>query len=183
MDRDDSSELRSPTSAEDDARSFEQLLYEEHRHVAAITLNRPRTRNALSMQLSDELVRALRLVSSSESTKVLVLRGAGGTFCAGDDINEMRQWGDANSVILQSLGICASPPAVLNVTGPETLSVRWLAHRLAELPKDRRRWLEVMSAHPILIQRPIITAEDGTTVIGRSEETVRKALDAEQQSR
>ena len=41
--------------------------------------------------------------------------------------------GDANSVILQSLGICASPPAVLNVTGPETLSVRWLAHRLAEL--------------------------------------------------
>jgi arsenate reductase len=49
---------------------------------------------------------------------------------------------------------------------------------LADLPKDRRQWLEVMSAHPILIQRPIITADDGTTVVGRSEESVRKALGA-----
>ena len=49
---------------------------------------------------------------------------------------------------------------------------------LAELPHDRRRWLEVMAAHPILIQRPIITADDGTTVVGRSWEAVRRALDA-----
>jgi nucleoside-diphosphate-sugar epimerase len=41
--------------------------------------------------------------------------------------------GDANAIILQSLGICASPPAILNLTGPETLSVRWLAGRFAEL--------------------------------------------------
>jgi arsenate reductase len=40
-----------------------------------------------------------------------------------------------------------------------------------------------MCAHPVLIQRPIITADDGTTVIGRSEETVRQVLDAEQASR
>lgn len=51
---------------------------------------------------------------------------------------------------------------------------------LAGMSKDRRKWLEVMSAHPILIQRPIITADDGTTVIGRSEDAVRRALDAEQ---
>ena len=49
---------------------------------------------------------------------------------------------------------------------------------LADLPRDRRRWLEVMATHPILIQRPIITADDGTTVVGRSEEAVRRALDA-----
>jgi arsenate reductase (glutaredoxin) len=49
---------------------------------------------------------------------------------------------------------------------------------LAQLPRDRRRWLEVMAAHPILIQRPIITADDGTTVVGRSEAAVRRALDA-----
>ena len=50
--------------------------------------------------------------------------------------------------------------------------------RLADLPRDRRRWLEVMTAHPVLIQRPIITADDGTTVVGRSEEAVRQVLDA-----
>ncbi|MBB4979883.1 MULTISPECIES: arsenate reductase family protein [Streptomyces] len=46
-------------------------------------------------------------------------------------------------------------------------------------PRDeagRERWIEALSQHPKLIQRPIITAEDGTAVVGRSEEAVRDAL-------
>lgn len=46
-------------------------------------------------------------------------------------------------------------------------------------PKDadhRDRWIEAMVAHPILIQRPIITADDGTTVVGRTPEAVRTVL-------
>ncbi|MER7534565.1 arsenate reductase family protein [Streptomyces sp. NPDC097704] len=46
-------------------------------------------------------------------------------------------------------------------------------------PRDeagRERWIEALSQHPELIQRPIITAEDGTAVVGRSEEAVRDAL-------
>jgi nucleoside-diphosphate-sugar epimerase len=41
--------------------------------------------------------------------------------------------GDANAAILQSFALADSPPAILNVSGPETASVRWLATRLAEL--------------------------------------------------
>jgi nucleoside-diphosphate-sugar epimerase len=41
--------------------------------------------------------------------------------------------GDANSVCLRSFALCASPPAVLNVTGPETLSVREVARRFGQL--------------------------------------------------
>jgi arsenate reductase (glutaredoxin) len=41
---------------------------------------------------------------------------------------------------------------------------------------DRDRWIEAMAAHPILIQRPIIAADDGTTVVGRSEDAVRSVL-------
>lgn len=41
--------------------------------------------------------------------------------------------GDANSAIVRAFTLCASPPMVLNVSGPETAAVRWLATRLAEL--------------------------------------------------
>ena len=47
-------------------------------------------------------------------------------------LNTMWQ-GDVNAVALRCLGICASPPEVLNVTGPETVSVRWAAQQFAEL--------------------------------------------------
>ena len=41
--------------------------------------------------------------------------------------------GDANSVCLRSFALCESPPAVLNLTGPETLSVRDIARRFGQL--------------------------------------------------
>ncbi|NBM20004.1 arsenate reductase family protein [Streptomyces sp. GC420] len=44
-------------------------------------------------------------------------------------------------------------------------------------PAARERWIEALAEHPKLIQRPIITADDGTAVVGRSEEAVREALD------
>lgn len=50
---------------------------------------------------------------------------------------------------------------------------------VADWPRDeasRGRWIEALAAHPKLIQRPIITADDGTAVVGRSEEAVRDAL-------
>ena len=41
---------------------------------------------------------------------------------------------------------------------------------------DRERWIAAMAEHPILIQRPIITADDGHAVVGRSDEAVRSVL-------
>ncbi len=53
---------------------------------------------------------------------------------------------------------------------------------LVHLSRDRRRWLEVMATNPQLIQRPLITADDGTAVVGRSEEAVGRALRASTRS-
>jgi arsenate reductase len=50
---------------------------------------------------------------------------------------------------------------------------------LADWPRDaasRSRWVAALAEHPALIQRPIITADDGSAVIGRSEQTVRDAI-------
>lgn len=85
-------------------RMFEQLIYEEDGPVARITLNRPERRNALSMQLSEELTGALEVVRSSQSVKVLVIQGASETFCSGDDITEMGSWGNANEIMRRVRG-------------------------------------------------------------------------------
>jgi arsenate reductase len=42
--------------------------------------------------------------------------------------------------------------------------------------EHRDRWIDALAANPILIQRPILTADDGTSVVGRSEEAVRSVL-------
>ena len=47
---------------------------------------------------------------------------------------------------------------------------------LAGLDHDRDKWIDVLTANPSLIQRPIIVREDGTAVIGRSEDAVRSVL-------
>jgi len=86
------------------ATAFEQLLFEEDGPVARITLNRPERHNALSMQLSEELMRALELVRDSQTIKILVIRGAGETFCSGDDITEMGYWGNANEIVRRVRG-------------------------------------------------------------------------------
>jgi enoyl-CoA hydratase len=78
---------------------FEFLRYREEGPVARLTLDRPEKRNALSIALSDELIRAIYHVQASAAIKVLVISGAGETFCAGDDITEMHAWGDANAVM------------------------------------------------------------------------------------
>jgi enoyl-CoA hydratase len=83
---------------------FEQLIYKEDGPVAHITLNRPERRNALSMQLSEELTDALEVVRASEAVKVLVIQGASETFCSGDDITEMRSWGNANAILRRVRG-------------------------------------------------------------------------------
>jgi len=50
---------------------------------------------------------------------------------------------------------------------------------LTTWPRDadhRDRWVEALARHPKLIQRPIITADDGTTVVARTDEAVRSVL-------
>jgi enoyl-CoA hydratase/carnithine racemase len=54
-----------------------------------ITLNRPEKRNALSLELMNELIAALRDVSSRAETRVIVIEGAGPAFSAGHDLSEM----------------------------------------------------------------------------------------------
>lgn len=65
------------------------LLLEPHNGVLHITLNRPQSRNAMSLQMVSELRSVLATVHDDRSVRALVIGGAGGHFCAGGDIKDM----------------------------------------------------------------------------------------------
>jgi isohexenylglutaconyl-CoA hydratase len=54
-----------------------------------VTLNRPERRNAMNMAMVDALERIFGEVEGDHSVRAVVLRGAGGHFCAGGDIADM----------------------------------------------------------------------------------------------
>jgi enoyl-CoA hydratase/carnithine racemase len=65
------------------------LLVAVEAGAARITLNRPDKRNALSLELMEELIAALREVSAQTVTQAIVIEGAGPAFSAGHDLSEM----------------------------------------------------------------------------------------------
>src|SRR6202162_4437867 len=70
-----------------------KLIVDQDGAVTTITLNRPRVHNALDQELSAELNVAVKDVSVDRDCRVLVIRGAGNTFCAGDDIKGFQSFG------------------------------------------------------------------------------------------
>jgi enoyl-CoA hydratase/carnithine racemase len=65
------------------------LIVEDDRPAARITLNRPDRRNALSLELMDELTVALRGLGARADVRAIVVEGAGVAFSAGHDLGEM----------------------------------------------------------------------------------------------
>jgi enoyl-CoA hydratase/carnithine racemase len=65
--------------------------------VALLTLDRPQARNALTPALIAELLDTLDAMGSDPDVRVLVLRGAGGSFCAGYDLNLLTSPGTAEA--------------------------------------------------------------------------------------
>jgi 2-(1,2-epoxy-1,2-dihydrophenyl)acetyl-CoA isomerase len=66
---------------------FETILLTNADGAARLTLNRPDRLNSFTVQMHDEVSRALESVSKSDA-RVLVLTGAGRGFCAGQDLSD-----------------------------------------------------------------------------------------------
>jgi enoyl-CoA hydratase len=76
--------------------SYETLLYDAHKQVATITLNRPERLNTIVPPMPDELEAAVHRAIADAQVKVIVLRGAGRAFCAGFDLGGgFHHWDDA----------------------------------------------------------------------------------------
>ena len=69
--------------------SWDTLAERREGGVLYLTLNRPEVRNAMSMAMVLDLRQALAAAETEGHTRVIVLRGAGGHFCAGADLKDM----------------------------------------------------------------------------------------------
>src|SRR5271156_951691 len=66
------------------------LLRDARDGVATLTLNRPRFRNALSLDLMEAMDGAIADIASDPSVNVVVIAASGPAFCSGHDLREMR---------------------------------------------------------------------------------------------
>lgn len=85
---------------------YRNLLVKADEAAARITLNRPEKRNALSLELMDELIAALREASAQAATRAIVIDGAGPAFSAGHDLSEMI--GRDEAFYRELFGVCTT---------------------------------------------------------------------------
>lgn len=73
------------------------VLYETDGRIATVTLNRPEKFNAIRPPMPEELEQALARANADREVRVIILQGAGESFCAGFDFSEnlehFRGWG------------------------------------------------------------------------------------------
>ena len=68
-------------------KSTSPIIYEQSGRIAHITLNRPDVLNAINEALPSALEAAVIRANADESTRVIILSGAGRAFCAGYDLD------------------------------------------------------------------------------------------------
>ena len=71
---------------------YEHIILEKDpaEHIARLTINRPERRNALHDAATEEMGQAIDDVAADDEIRVLVLTGAGQSFCAGGDLDTLQ---------------------------------------------------------------------------------------------
>ncbi len=67
----------------------ESILLEQQGGILTLWLNRPESRNAMSLNMVNAIQQVFSAIASDLSIRAVILRGQGGHFCAGGDIKDM----------------------------------------------------------------------------------------------
>jgi 2-(1,2-epoxy-1,2-dihydrophenyl)acetyl-CoA isomerase len=68
--------------------TYETLLLERDGGTAVLTLNRPERLNTMSLAMREELYESISALRADPTVRAVIVTGAGGTFCAGGDMND-----------------------------------------------------------------------------------------------
>jgi enoyl-CoA hydratase/carnithine racemase len=100
------------------------LTVERQDGVAVVTLSRPEKRNALSIELREELAKAFKELSADDGVACAVLTGSGTAFCSGMDTTQFggnranrERLVETSTLAFDAVGDCRSP-VIAAVNGP-----------------------------------------------------------------
>lgn len=91
--------------------------------VGVVTLNRPETRNALTWDMYDGLVQACAAAEANPNVRVLIIRGTGGSFAAGTDISQFRDFTSGDDGVAYERRLDAVLDAIEGVSIPTIAEV------------------------------------------------------------
>jgi len=154
--------------------AYEGIIYQKKEGIATITLNRPRTLNALNAPMIRSLMNALADIDQDDRVKVAVLTGAGRGFCSGGDIKDMRPRGHESLAQTRERyrrGIHQIPLAVHRLQKPVIASVNGPAVGPGcdlALMCDIRIASESASFGEVYVQVGLVPSEGGTYFLPRT---------------
>jgi 2-(1,2-epoxy-1,2-dihydrophenyl)acetyl-CoA isomerase len=111
--------IRPPHPSPSNGLKAESLLVDRTDAVVTLTLNRPEAMNSFTVDLKEALRDTLAALESDRSCRAIVLAGAGGAFCGGQDLKEHAALLEAGSTDLNTVQVHSTP----------------IAQRLASMPK------------------------------------------------
>ena len=86
--------------------NFEMITVDINGGIANLRLNRPDVRNALNPKMIGEITDAFTVLSDDSLVRVIVIDGMGDTFCAGGDLNWMKDvLGQSEAEVMEDLSL------------------------------------------------------------------------------
>lgn len=71
--------------------TFETLTYEVIDQIGVMTFTQPKSRNALSLTMREEIASLVPVIRDNRDLRALVVTGSGGSFCAGGDLKSLQE--------------------------------------------------------------------------------------------
>jgi trans-feruloyl-CoA hydratase/vanillin synthase len=88
-------------------KEYKTVLVEKEDGITWVILNRPEKRNAMSPQLHFDMYDAVTECEGDPETQVMIITGAGNSWCAGQDLREYFREGDKNPALRRQASWCS----------------------------------------------------------------------------
>ena len=93
---------------------YSTVIYEKTEHVASLILNKPLSDNRLNLEMANELLDVCQAINRDDEIRVVILSGAGNTFCSGSALDELPASNAEQLNMISAAGVASRAVASIN---------------------------------------------------------------------